>query len=206
MSLVPAPSCVCPLQTPRLPPIQWQPFIGDIHDQPHIQRRIIKSFSGSKIAFEETHPSLGLSLRVTWTASRQHGILRQTQLRSERGSPCTLQVLDGIQNILPASVSQQFQNEFSILVDAYKRNELHPNGLATYSLSSVPTDKAEPSESLRATAVWSCDFPAEGHLLTTNQLCRFRIGQPLQPECMRRAASGVRTFAMEHARSCPVKP
>ncbi|MDZ7723061.1 MAG: hypothetical protein U5R06_09725 [candidate division KSB1 bacterium] len=57
-------------------------------------------------------------------------------------------------NILPFGADQTFQNQFSTLLDAYKRNELQPEtGLGLYTLSSIPTDKAEPNEALKATTV-----------------------------------------------------
>ena len=168
----------------------WLPF-HETPDRPdHISRRVIKSLSGSKIAVEETHGLLGLTIRVTWSSSNPLGILRQTRLSSISDSARTVQVVDGIMNILPASVDQQFQNEFSILVDAYKRNEWFEPALATYSLSSVPTDKAEPSESMRATSVWSTGFPGSGHLLCMDQLSDFCKGNPLSDESETRGKRG----------------
>ena len=47
------------------------------------------------------------------------------------------------------------QNTFSNLLNAYKRNELEPDtGLGIFALSATLTDRAEPSESLKATVVW----------------------------------------------------
>ena len=60
-------------------------------------------------------------------------------------------VIDGIQNILPANVDKDLQVQSSNLVDAYKRNELDAqSGMGIYALSAIPVDKAEPSESLKA--------------------------------------------------------
>ncbi len=162
----------------------WHPLKDTTDLPPTISRRVVKSLSGSKIAVEETHEALKLSIRITWTSSNSLGILRQTQLTSldSEGPAVSMDVLDGIINVLPASVDQQFQNEFSNLVDAYKRNEWYEPALATYSLSSVPTDKAEPSESLRATTVWSCGFPGEGHLICPEQISAFCKGETIKNE------------------------
>lgn len=171
-------------------PVAWTPFSEPCAALVPCTRRVIKSFSGSKIALEEHHHGLGLTVRITWTTSNAYGILRQTSLIQNETQALSVEILDGMQNILPASVDQQFQNEFSILVDAYKRNEWFEPGLATYSLSSVPTDKAEPSESLRCTAVWATGFPGEGQLLCTDQVQRFRAGQALHPETETRGRRG----------------
>ncbi|NIP14297.1 MAG: hypothetical protein GWM88_06040, partial [Pseudomonadales bacterium] len=67
-----------------------------------------------------------------------------------------VEVLDGIENILPWGVGEFFQSKYSCLGDAYKQNELEgESGLATYAFSSLPGDSAEPAEALRATVCWS---------------------------------------------------
>lgn len=160
----------------------WIPFSEIPEGSDLISRRVIKSFSGSKIAIEETHGLLNLTVRILWTSSNTLGILRQTSLVSKNPDSVDLDIVDGIINVMPASIDQQFQNEFSILADAYKRCEWYEPGLGTYSLSSVPTDKAEPSESLRATTVWSQGFPGNGHLLSMSQLGNFYKGMELEDE------------------------
>jgi len=75
------------------------------------------------------------------------------------------------------------QNEFSTLLDGYKRNELHfKHGLGVYRLSSIPVDKAEPSEALMATTVWSVGLDDRTTLLSTRQLDKFRNGFAVEQE------------------------
>jgi hypothetical protein len=76
-------------------------------------------------------------------------------------------------------------------VDAYKKNELDTqSGLGIFSLSAMIVDKAEPSEALKATTVWSAGLSATGHLLCSNQLSRFRQGHETTDEVDIRAERG----------------
>ncbi len=104
--------------------------------------------------------------------------MKTTWLENTGGEPCTIELVDGLQNILPSNVSSTTQTHFSILLDAYKRSELEPNsGLGIFSLSSRLTDLAEPSESLTATTVWHTVLEGAQHLLSTAQLNAIRTGQ-----------------------------
>src|SRR5260370_1300898 len=61
--------------------------------------------------------------------------------------------------------------EYSTLADGYKVSELvDETGVGIFRLSSIPTDKAEPSEALRATAIWSEGLEAGKRLLSSSQL------------------------------------
>ncbi len=86
---------------------------------------------------------------------------------------------------------RQFQSEFSTLADGYKKNELISDaGIGIYSLSSIPSDKAEPSESLKATSVWSTGIPVKNYLLSSRQLGDFRSSEDLVNESDIKAAKG----------------
>ena len=62
---------------------------------------------------------------------------------------------DGCRNILPACVDADFQNNNSVLLDAYKKTDLDAeSNLALFAVSSIVTDKAEPSEGLFANVCW----------------------------------------------------
>ena len=78
---------------------------------------------------------------------------------------------------MPDGVSSDLQNSTSILVDAYKRNELDLNsGLGIFALSAIIVDKAEPSEALKANVAWSLGLDKPLHLLSSLQLNTFRDG------------------------------
>jgi hypothetical protein len=77
-------------------------------------------------------------------------------------------------------------------MDAYKKNELlQISRLGLYMLSSIPVDRAEPSEALKATTVWSYGLEENVRvLLSDRQLKAFIHGQGLETETNVRAARG----------------
>ena len=155
----------------------WEPFSERGRGNYHIERNIYKNFSSTVVIFEENNYSLGLSYRYAWRTSDQFGFIKTTWLQNSEKSPCTVELVDGIQNILPANISVATQNTFSSLLDAYKRSELNPEtGLAIYTLNSILTDLAEPSESLLATSVVQVGLDQVDYLLSSDQLDHFRTG------------------------------
>ena len=49
-------------------------------------------------------------------------------------------------------------------------------------MSSILSDKAEPSEALSATTVWSYGTEGATYLISSNQLSQFRSGQKISEE------------------------
>jgi hypothetical protein len=92
--------------------------------------------------------------------------------------PFRVSLLDGLRNLLPYGADYSFQTEYSNLMDAYKKNELLPKSrLGLYLLSSIPVDRAEPSEALKATTVWSYGLEEDLRiLLSDRQLAAFAGG------------------------------
>ncbi len=163
--------------------ILWEPFSRRFQGIYRVQRNLYKNIIGNVIMFEEINHDLQLTFRYAWRTSERYGFVRTAWLINDGGAPCTVDVLDGIQNILPYGVTSQVQNEMSNLLNAYKRNELEPStGIALFTLSSILTDLAEPSEALRATAAWQTGLDAERYLLSSQQLDRFRQGFELSQE------------------------
>lgn len=143
-----------------------------------ITRTFYKSVHGDAVMFEETNRSLGLVFRSGWEASPAYGIRRFARLRNLGDSPVSLRVLDGLRNVLPAGVTPRMQSLFSNLLDAYKRSESAlESGLGIFSLSATPTDLAEPSESLRATTIWSYGLESGTLLLSEEQVPAFVAGE-----------------------------
>ena len=164
-------------------PVWWRPFgrvrPGDVVPE----RNLYKDFLGTTVVFEESREDLGLCVRISWQTSRRYGLVRTCQVTSLAQEPVDIEVLDGLQNLLPAGVTVQTQNEFSVLLDAYKRCELDAaTGLATYAMSSALTDLAEASESLSATVAWQIGLPAAAHLLSDEQREAFGAGHELRTE------------------------
>src|SRR5690606_542606 len=105
---------------------------------------------------------------------------------------------DGLQNLLPYGVTTTLQSSFSNLLNAYKRNELEPaTGLGIFALSATLTDRAEPSESLKATVAWQAGLESGQHLLCSEQIDAFRQGRPLTAERDVRGKAGAYLVASQ---------
>lgn len=114
----------------------------------------------SKIRFAEKNEELGLTYELTWQTSERFGLVKQVSIVSEGRESFSL--LDGARNVLPASVTTQFQSDNSILLDAYKKTDLDTvSGVAVFAVSSIVTDKAEPNEALYCNVSY---FSKEGRL------------------------------------------
>jgi hypothetical protein len=169
----------------------WEPFSYRYRGLYQTERNLYKNIPGTALIFEEVNHDLGLVFRYAWRTSVAFGIVKTSWLINQRPTPCTVTVVDGLQNVLPACVSAQTQNEFGVLLDAYKRCELDSaTGLGLFTLSSRLTDQAEPSESLRANTVWQVGLDNVTHLLSSTQLDALRSGRVIQPETDLRGQRG----------------
>lgn len=169
----------------------WEPFSNQQKGSYSIQRNLYKNVTGTALIFEEMNSDLGLTYQYAWRTSERYGFVKTTWLRNIGDSPCQVDLMDGLQNILPANVAMVTQNVFSSLLDAYKRSELEPEtGLAIFALNSTLTDLAEPSESLLATTVAQIGLPQADYLLSSVQLDRFRSGKSLVSETEVRGRRG----------------
>ncbi len=161
----------------------WEPFSERFNDKYQITRNLYKNIYGNKIIFEETLQDLNLTYRYQWSTSNQFGFIKKTEITNHSDQDYKINVLDGIQNIMPNGVNTDLQNNTSNLVDAYKRNELNaPSGLGIYGLSAIIVDKAEPSESLKANIAWSIGLENKVHLLSSLQVAAFRKQQKIYQE------------------------
>jgi hypothetical protein len=169
----------------------WEPFSSRYEGMYRIERNLYKNIYGNQLIFEETNHDLGLSFSYGWAFSQKYGIIKKSYLQNQGADVTKVRLLDGIQNLLPYGISPNMQNEKSTLLDAYKKNELmDDSGLGLFLLSSVPVDKAEPSEALKATTVWQTGLKVNTHLLCANQLNQFRKGHALELEKDIRAERG----------------
>jgi hypothetical protein len=170
----------------------WEPFTDESEKTYHIERNLYKSVIGNKIIFEEINRDLFTKFSYAWFNSERFGFVRKSNLEYFGEKPVTIEVLDGIRNILPHGVDYTFQNEFSNLLDAYKKNELlKESGLGLFMLSSIPVDRAEPSEALKATTVWSHGCTKEKKILISDrQIAEFMRGLPMETESDIRASRG----------------
>ena len=171
--------------------LYWEPFSNRYTEHYQLTRNLYKNAQGDKLIFEEINHTLQLSFRYQWSTSDQYGFIKTSSVTNLGADTCNFEVVDGLQNILPAKVESDLQQASSNLVDAYKRNELEPNtGLGIYALSAVPVDKAEPSEALKANIAWSLGTHAPTYLVSSLQLEKFRKGESLTAETDVKAEKG----------------
>ena len=168
----------------------WEPFSDRYQGIYSINRNIFKNIPGNKVVFEEINQDLGVAFRYMWSNSDRFGFLKRSNMENLLEESCSIEILDGIQNILPSGVNIDMQHTKSVLVDAYRKSELTKNGIGIFVLSSIPVDRAEPSEALRATTVWSIGDHIRGRLLSSIQLDAFRMGKEIHYESDIRAHRG----------------
>lgn len=169
----------------------WEPFSDNYSGIYKIQRNIYKSIYGNKIVFEEINEDLGFTFSYKWLNSEKFGFIKKSTITNHLNSNAKVSILDGIQNILPAGIDSALQLSYSNLVDAYKKSELVTNtNIGLYMLSSVIVDKAEPSEALSSTVVWSEGLENTKILLSTNQINNFKKGLVIEEENDKRATRG----------------
>jgi len=170
----------------------WEPFSDDAEKIYSIQRNLYKSIYGNKIIFEEINQDLGIGFSYGWYNSEKYGFVRKSEIVNLSSNFVNVEIIDGITNILPNGIDFDFQNTFSNLSDAYKKSELIVDTkLGLYMLSSIPVDRAEPSESLRSTTVWYCGNKQNMKILLSNrQLENFKKGDPVAEETDIRANRG----------------
>ncbi len=171
--------------------VLWQPFASTLEPSGAISQAVYKSSFGNRIWLEERHEELGLLFRQSWSFGNRFGFVRGCELVNLRAKPVHLRLLDGLQNIVPAGLTAEFQLRFSNLADAYRRNELLlPSRIGLFCLGSIPTDHAVPNEALRATAVWQTGLGDAATLLHTGQIAQFVLGHPVRDESEIRGRRG----------------
>lgn len=161
----------------------WQPFSNHNSNIYKITRNLYKNTIGNKIMFEEVNLDLKLTYRYTWKMSNRYGIIKASEVVNNSEKTLEIRLLDGIRNILPYGVDSQTQMARSTLIDGYKRSELvEASGLGIFTLSSIITDKAEPSESLKATTVWTKGLEKPTFLLSEQQIRSFENNNNIETE------------------------
>jgi hypothetical protein len=169
----------------------WEPFNSEHDGRYNTTRNLYKNLLGNKICFEEINHDLALSFRYTWMSSDKFGFVRQCELKNLSNNSVSLDLLDGLQNLLPAGTPRFTQTNSSNLVDAYKLTELDDHtGLALFTLYSGITDRAEPCESLKTNTVFSLGLDLSTILLSSEQIKGFRKGESPIQETQKRGIRG----------------
>ena len=104
----------------------WEPFSNRQQGIYDVERNLYKNIPGNVLVFEEINSSLGLTYRTAWRTGDAFGFVKSSWLTNNTSTPCSVELLDGFQNLIPANVTDQTQNSMSPLLDAYKISELDP--------------------------------------------------------------------------------
>ncbi|MBR3407730.1 MAG: hypothetical protein IKG86_02680 [Paludibacteraceae bacterium] len=138
----------------------WIPFSKEQQPVYKISRKIAKSTVGNQIVFCEENHTLGLRFSYLWAPAGKHGWVRRATLENLGKEAVRIRLTDMLRNVLPAGVERKTQNEFSTLVDGYKKTELVPGtSLALFRMEAILVDRAEPSESLTCNTVYALGLP-----------------------------------------------
>jgi hypothetical protein len=169
----------------------WEPFRADDGTGRDVTRNLYKSVLCDRVRFEEINRELGLAFSYTWSTSARHGFVRSCEIANLGEAPVAVELVDGLQNILPAGTPAIIQANSSNLADAYKWTELdEKTRLAVYALYSGISDRAEPCESLRANVVYGLGLPGSAVLLSSRQLDGFLRGSRPSTETRSRGVRG----------------
>jgi len=161
----------------------WEPFANGNERIYKILSRLSKNVNGNVVVFEEVNETLGISFSYRWMNSKQYGWIRKASLKNLNEGDVTIEIVDGMKNILPAGTSSHIQNAFGNLLNAYKSSEVdRESGLGIFALSATLTDLAEPSESLKANTLWQCGLDVKNYLLSDKQLENFSRGKEIKGE------------------------
>ena len=170
--------------------IIWTPMRAD-RFQAKPLCHVYKNVAGNKVMFEEVNDQLGLVFRYQWSFGEKFGFIRKSELVNISDHNRRIAIIDGLQNVMPAGLTEEFQMRYSNLGNAYKKQEkLADSKIALFCLSSIPTDEAMPSESLKATIVWSVGLPESQVLLSTDQLDAFVNSGVVEEESLKRGCRG----------------
>ena len=152
----------------------WEPF-SQSNPKFQIQRNLYKNCIGNTIIFEEINLSLDLTFRYQWNISKGLGFVKKATIINNGKENRNLNIIDGLQNIMPSGIELNTQQTMSNLSNAYRHSEiLSPTKCAIFSLTSLLMDRPEPGESLRANTVWCSTNVRYKTSLCSNQLIRFK--------------------------------
>ncbi len=169
----------------------WEPFNRAEDKNYSLKCNLYKNILGNKLCFEEINEDLEIAFRYTWLTCEKYGFVRQCELINLSSQDLTVDLVDGLQNILPAGTPSFTQTNSSNLVDAYKWNEVdQKTGLAFFTLYSGITDRAEPCESLKTNTVFCLGLANKKVLLSSAQLEGFTLGKSLSQEDHKRGIRG----------------
>ena len=93
----------------------WEPFKREHDGRYKVSRHIYKNLLGNKLCFEEINHDLNVAFRYTWMTSDQYGFVRQCELQNLGEQELCVDLIDGLQNVLPAGTPLATQTNASNL-------------------------------------------------------------------------------------------
>ena len=146
----------------------WRPFSNMQQPVYEISRKIAKSLVGNQIVFCEENHTLGLRFSYLWAPAGKQGWVRRATLENLTDKAIDIDLTDKLMNVLPAGVERKTQNEFSTLVDGYKKTEII-GSLGLFRMEAILVDRAEPSESLTCNTVYCLGLPDADYSQTASK-------------------------------------
>ena len=144
----------------------WEPFSQQYAGIYSVTRNLYKNVIGDKLIFEEINHDLSLTFRYAWRTSDKYGFVKTSTLINNAATSTSVEILDGIENVLPYGVESAVQGSLSCLVDAYKRMSLKLMWDWVFtSMSSILVDELSPVRRFQP--------PAYGRLVWLNQKTYF---------------------------------
>ena len=107
--------------------LYWEPFNRDQDNMYATTRNLYKSIYGDKLCFEEVNHDLELTFRYSWATSSQYGFVRKCELENFGSQALAIELVDGLQNMLPAGAPPFVQANSSNLLNAYKCHRFPPD-------------------------------------------------------------------------------
>ncbi|OEE66668.1 hypothetical protein A1OO_12925 [Enterovibrio norvegicus FF-33] len=171
--------------------VTWEPFNQQHDGKFSVSRNLYKNITGDKVVFEEINQTLRLTFQYSWESGNNVGFVRRSELTDFSGQNRAIEILDGVQNLLPHSAPMAALQTRSALVDAYKWNEKEQGStLALYSMYAKLSDRADPAEALLTNTVFSIDSDESDILLSSQQLPAFKRGDVIESENLTRGVRG----------------
>jgi hypothetical protein len=165
--------------------VLWQPFSQLEPAVSRMERSLYKSIIGNQLVFEEVNRDLDLTFRYRWAGSDEFGWVRTATLENRGPSVVSVDLLDGLRNVLPYGVPQSLSQSASNLVDAYKKAEVDESApLAIFSLTAGICDRPEAVEMLRANTVWCLGLEGCRVHLAGDAVDAFRRGETPSAEAV----------------------
>lgn len=160
----------------------WEPFADWTPQLWRSRQGIARNRAGSRVIFDETNLDLGLEFSYSWAFSRRYGFVRQVSIRNIGTTSCSLEIMDGLLNLVVPGVSRRQITEFNCLIDAYKDNVIVPAAeMAIFSLSALVVDRPEAAEALEASVAWYHGSAAAKVSLDRGAYTEFAAGRPFVP-------------------------